>query len=650
MSTKKKSTPKKSATLKNVTAAAKKAPPKYLRNVVPDSIDLRDRPYIPSIQVIPSEVLAPRVKIPILNQHDTNACTGFALASVLYHLLSAAKRTPEECEVSPFMLYSMARRYDEFPGAPDIDTGSSLRGAMKGWYKHGACGAALWPKLDMPKQVDDSTDAAEDWWLDAVRRPLGAYYRVEVRSVTDMQVALNEAGVLYASAVVHGGWDEGVDAKTDGKTDLWIIPPKKALPSDGAHAFAIVGYTQEGFIVHNSWDTNWGSEGHAVLTYEDWLEHAMDCWVAQLGAVTKLHRDIAASKSLRVKSGTVRLASDSVLRYREIDPFIIDMANNGLLSNTGDFRTQDGDLDALVNQQVAIAREKWGLKDGDVMDVAIYAHGGLTAEKDAAETASQWIPALYNAKVFPIFLMWETGLWDTIKNRTADLLSRQTRTTGGMLDGIRNWWNARLEKLLAVPGTAIWGEMKQNADCISSYPQSGGIKLYKACQKSPYFKDMSKVRLHLIGHSAGAIVHSAIVDRLGKEGWKFESVNFMAPAVRSDSFLAQVVPAIKSGKVKAYNQFSLLDSFEQKDPTCEPILGYSRSLLYLVSQSFEHGTVTPILGMQTYFNSQIASLNLPNVTLITAPSAASQSTTHGGFDDDLATRTKVISLITSTRP
>jgi len=44
------------------------------------------------------------------------------------------------------MLYSMARRYDEFPGDPDIDTGSSLRGAIKGWYKHGACSDRLWTR------------------------------------------------------------------------------------------------------------------------------------------------------------------------------------------------------------------------------------------------------------------------------------------------------------------------------------------------------------------------------------------------------------------------------------------------------------------------------------------------------------------------
>ena len=94
-----------------------------------------------------------------------------------------AKRSPALCSVSPYMLYSMARRYDEFPGDPAADTGSSLRGAMKGWYKHGACEASLWAGEKMPKATKR---AQEDWWLDAVRRPLGAYYRVDHRSVTGL--------------------------------------------------------------------------------------------------------------------------------------------------------------------------------------------------------------------------------------------------------------------------------------------------------------------------------------------------------------------------------------------------------------------------------------------------------------------------------
>ncbi|MEO6307098.1 MAG: C1 family peptidase [Nitrospiraceae bacterium] len=614
-----------------------------IRNVIPDRLDLRDRVYMPPVAVVPGLTLAPKTNIPVLNQKQTNACTGFALASVVHHLQYTAKRKHPDCCVAPFMLYSMARRYDEFPGDPDVDTGSSLRGAMKGWYKHGVCSDRLWTSEQMP--TGPVKKSADDWWLDAVQRPLGAYYRIDTRSITDMHVALNEIGILYASAVCHSGWDDGFSKRSQTKGRYWMIPRRKASLSDGGHAFAIVGYNQVGFIVQNSWGPGWGTKGRAVLQYEDWLDHAMDCWLAQLGVVTELHLTIAQSPTLRLEAGKVQLASESSLRAREISPFIINMENNGRLSNTGDFRTQESDITALVTHHLGKARTAWGLGKNDPVDIAIYAHGGLTSEDTAGETAAKWIPALYEHKIFPIFLMWETDLWSTLKGRLQDVLEGQPRPTGGFFDRVMDWWNARLEKLLAKPGTAIWSEMKQNADAISNTAESGGMKLYKACQQSPYFADLTKVRLHLVGHSAGAILHSHVVDRLGGRGWNFESVNFMAPAVRVDLFKMTVVPAITSGKVKRFNQFHLSDDMEQKDPTCKPILGYSRSLLYLVSQSLEHGRSTPILGMEKYFNDGIRSKNLPNIHTWAAPGRESKSTTHGGFDDDQVTMASVIALM-----
>jgi hypothetical protein len=612
--------------------------PGIVRSVVPDRLDLRDRTYMPPVGVIPEHTLEPKARIPVQNQEQTNACTGFALSSVVYQLLHSAGHKPAECHVSPFMLYSMARRYDEFPGSPDVDTGSSARGAMKGWFKYGACKYDLWPTEPMPKTAKLAKD---DWWLDAVRRPLGAYYRVDPRSVTDMHVALNEVGILYATAACHSGWDKGLGVKTKG---WWHIPAQKATPADGGHAFAIVGYNRDGFIIQNSWGKGWGTAGRAVLQYEDWLENAMDCWVAQLGVVTELHEEIAKASSLRTRDGKVHIATNATLRSREINPFIIDMENNGRLSNTGDYRTNDGDIDTLVTQHLAIARSTWGLGKNEPVDIAIYAHGGLTSESDAAKTAAKWIPALYDSQIFPIFLMWETDLMSTLKNRLEDALTGEPRMAGGLLDVAKTWWNERLEKLLAHPGTMIWGEMKQNGAAISTSEDSGGIKLYNACMKSPLFADPSKVRLHLIGHSAGSIVHSYVVKELCQRDWTFDSVNFMAPAVRMDVFQDCVVPNLKSGKVKRLNQFHLADDVEQKDPTCKAILGYSRSLLYLVSQSFESGEVTPILGMEKYFGA-IASQGLPGVKAWTAPSVQSKSTTHGGFDDDATTMASVIALI-----
>jgi hypothetical protein len=121
----------------------------------------------------------------------------------------------------------------------------------------------------------------------------------------------------------------------------------------------------------------------------------------------------------------------------------------------------------------------------------------------------------------------------------------------------------------------------------------------------------------------------------------------MAPAVTLKLFEETVLPRIQDGTVKRFHQFHLTDTAEQQDSTCRAILGYGRSLLYLVSQSFEGGVSTPILGMEKYFTENIGRLNLHNVTAWTAPSGASASTTHGGFDDDGATMQSIIRLITT---
>lgn len=50
-----------------------------------------------------------------------------------------------------------------------------------------------------------------NWWFDAVKRPLGAFSRIETASDSDLHVALAEVGVLVASAQCHQGWLRGSD-------------------------------------------------------------------------------------------------------------------------------------------------------------------------------------------------------------------------------------------------------------------------------------------------------------------------------------------------------------------------------------------------------------------------------------------------------
>src|SRR5262249_11933923 len=96
----------------------------------PDTLDFRDRMFEATLIEVPTERPLARylkVGVPILDQGRQGACTGFGLATVIHYLLRTRKVVPDRGEVSPWMLYEMARRYDDWPG--ERYEGSSARGA-----------------------------------------------------------------------------------------------------------------------------------------------------------------------------------------------------------------------------------------------------------------------------------------------------------------------------------------------------------------------------------------------------------------------------------------------------------------------------------------------------------------------------------------
>jgi C1A family cysteine protease len=242
----------------------------------PDEADFRDKLYLPSLINVPVE--APvgtflRRKLPVLNQGSEGACTGFALATVVHYLNRTRAGALRDNElVSARMLYEMAKRNDRWSG--EDYSGSSCRGAVKGWHKHGVCAEATWPYDD---GVEDTT-LTPLREADAAQRPLGAYYRVNTHSLTHMHTALAEVGVLLVSAKVHKGWQR---VKADGLVEM--------DDSDiGGHAFALVGYDKTGFWFQNSWGANWGYQGCGHITYSDWLKNGMDAWVCRSGVPVQL--------------------------------------------------------------------------------------------------------------------------------------------------------------------------------------------------------------------------------------------------------------------------------------------------------------------------------------------------------------------------
>jgi hypothetical protein len=105
-----------------------------------------------------------------------------------------------------------------------------------------------WPSLDM-----DPVPDLEDEELLALARqwPLGAFYRINPFRLDDMQSAIAELDVICASAVVHDGWIKPQIMRRKGET-LYVIARRVDANQLGGHAFALVGYNEVGFLVHDS--------------------------------------------------------------------------------------------------------------------------------------------------------------------------------------------------------------------------------------------------------------------------------------------------------------------------------------------------------------------------------------------------------------
>ena len=272
------------------------------------------------------------------------------------------------------------------------------------------------------------------------------------------------------------------------------------------------------------------------------MTNAMDCWVVQLGVVTAEHDAVARSPSLRTdRAGNAIVSRNPNLAYHEISPFVIDMENEGQLSQRGRFRTNPDDLRALIDHHLLHAAEQWNIAKTAHIDVAIYAHGGLTNEDAAAETARVWIPHLYSNRIFPIFLMWETGAFETLGNIFEDTVKGETeKIRGGFKDEFKEWWNERLEGLARPPGRLLWSEMKDNASDVSRARNAGVVQLFDHLRKPATKSKLPKIRLHLIGHSAGSIVHAHLGAEAIRQGFDVASISLLAAAVRLDEFDRQL--------------------------------------------------------------------------------------------------------------
>jgi len=599
-----------------------------------DSTDFRDLIYQPVLEQLPRESLPPAERIHIRNQGTEGACTGFGLAAVIDYLNQGRVRdrvldSPWE-EVSTRMLYEMARQHDRWPG--EDYQGSSARGAMKGWHKNGVC-----PEADWRYVIGDAGALTAERAEKALRYPLGAYYRVLPRR-SDLQAAILEAQVLFVTARVHAGWNDPQAGVIEYRPDA----------ERGGHAFAVVGYTEEGFIIQNSWGTGWGGleidgqvvSGLAVWTYEDFEASLMDAWVARMALPVESLLALRAGAIAHVPGGPRRI---------EAAPPRHEIVHNYIHIDDGQYDPR-GDYPSDVTQVDEIGQRAAGAKH-----LLLYAHGGLNSVASAASRVASWKPAFERNDVYAVHFIWETGLLAELRDV---LLGKEDLARDRVGGFVSSWWDSVLEKATWPLGRPLWKEMISDAE-VAFPAGSGGtvpagtdsLRRLIAAVAPP---DQGGPTIHLVGHSAGSIWLAHLLARWNLLGGSpIQNLIFFAPACTHQLYADLVRPRMRDRSVEELSLFVLSEK-DEKDDTVQGI--YRKSLLYLVSSSYQKSASeligadsgVPILGMAKFFD---AFEPLKNgykrrvTTYVTGEDPETTSPSHGDFDNDLATMNTMLRLV-----
>lgn len=601
-----------------------------------DSVDFRDRIYQPALVPLAVNRIPEPGLLNIRNQGMEGACTGFGLAAVV-DFLGTERATREGGAFKPVsarMLYEMAKLHDRWPG--EEYEGSSIRGAMKGWHKNGVCPEAEWKySPDKPGYLNVKRRTA------ALDVPLGAYYRVMPKR-SDLHAALNEVPAILASAATHPGWS----APKDG-----VIPHKAKGAQPGGHAFAIIGYTERGFIIQNSWGRGWGGvtleerelDGVAIWTYEDFEENLWDAWVARMALPVKSLSALAGGRFESVQGGTKKVEKgpprhEIASHYVHID--------DGRFDPKGDYPSRPEEVAALVKQACA----------GGADHIVLYAHGGLNRVKAAASRAGKWRRVFQANNIHEIHFIWETGAVAEIR----DILLGKEVFADERAGGVTDWTDRWLERMSQPVGHALWREMRSDAEIAfaKKLPDGGkpaGVETLALLNKSHAAQPAGKrPKLHLVGHSAGSILFGHLLTawaRLG--GPAFENLILFAPACTHDFVDAHIAPALGRSKagVDALHHFLLTDEAELDDNVG---FVYRKSLLYLVSRSYQRKSGDPVelMGMAKFEKALRGKLDAARYSAYLAPKepAKTGSRSHGGFDNDLATMNEMLSLVLGKKP
>jgi hypothetical protein len=399
-----------------------------------------------------------------------------------------------------------------------------------------------------------------------------------------------------------------------------------------------------------------------ALADDEVVQRTLAWFERQAGAVRSADREATPLEELDYshdmtpaaggsRDGAAR--SGASLSADEIDalrPHVINL-RQGMFSTDGAMTSDASDVESILFEH-AVRAANQAVANGRPLRLLLYAHGGLVKESTGLRVAQSQVGWWRDNGVYPIHFVWETGLFETLR----DLLVKTRDAAGAARGPITDFITDPLLEagVRAAQAPRIWGSMKSSAEKASA--AGGGARLFverlaafcKAFAQA-HGANGGKLELHAVGHSAGSIFMGHLLQAAAATRHlpAFDSLHFMAPAIRTDAFKALVQPLL-GAQVNALTLYTMRRDFE-RDDHCALI--YRKSLLYLVRAACEPEGEVPILGLEDSLREDavlrgvfgLAGPPGAHAEVVWSRSAAgegrsaSRATTHGGFDDDAPT-------------
>ena len=203
-----------------------------------------------------------------------NSCVGYAIADMVYYLYLTKLDYRGE-GLSARFIWIASKETDEIKSHPTSfiqQAGTTLKAGLSICKKYGCVPNSIFPSEDDTLYKG----TVEQFYAFASQYKISSYFNLKVdtpsRQILIWKMWLTQNSSIVVRVNIDKNWINYKGEKLEYYNQYGL---------KRKHAVLIVGYNEDGFIIRNSWDKDWGDNGYATVSYS----YAVDAFDESYGAI-----------------------------------------------------------------------------------------------------------------------------------------------------------------------------------------------------------------------------------------------------------------------------------------------------------------------------------------------------------------------------